>query len=319
MEITDRLFKESPLFMGISEVQSFSFDAAVWGIDTPISAGTAYIYNDNDVDLSSTLLESGGTAGGTISGSTITLPHVTGLVSGVRYRLFAKFSSSDGEIREPWTWLYGQDLSSGACRAGMKYVVSRLRQMTNADVHELAIAGQVYWSDSDIQDVLDRYSTRVIEKELEFVPQYEDGTVIYKILPTNIKDLEGPSSGATRWVMRDTVGAAIGTALYSYNDYTGMVDFSSDTGGTISTNLTAYTYDVYAAAADIWDWRIANFAMWYDFRSENQSMSRSQAFKQAKLMRDAMLERKGTNIYGSGDIRTSTITRSDVTQSYNLY
>jgi len=316
MEITDRLFKESPLFLGINEVQSFSFDAAVWGIDAPISAGTAYIYNDQDQDLSSTLIENSGTAGGTVDGSTITLPYISNLVSGVRYRLFARFSSTDGEIREPWTWLYGQDLSTGGCRDGMKYIVSRLRQMGNADVHEMAIAGHVYWSDSDIQEVLDRYSSRLIEKELDFVPQYEDGTVIYKILPTNIKDLEGPNSGATRWVLRDSTGVEIGTANYSYNDQTGIIEFNSDTGGTISPNLTAYTYDVYAAAADVWDWRIANFAMWYDFRSENQSMSRSQAFKQAKIMRDAMLERKGSNIYGDGDIRTSTITRSDVAPSY---
>lgn len=311
MDISDRLFNESPLFQGIDEVQAYSFLTTAWGVDAPV-AGTAFIFNEAGTDVGT--INFGGTIGGTatVSGSTITMPIVQNLTAGVKYKLFCSFSSTDGQVKKPWTWLYGQDFDSGGSRIGMRNLVRIVRQLTNADTHEMEINGEVYWSDSDIQTVLDRHSMRVIEKDLEFVSQYETGTTIYKILPTGFTDWEEPTSGNTRWVLRDHGGTVVGTANYTYDKGNGIINFTSDQGGTVNYNLTAYTYDKYAAAADLLEWRMANFMLWYNFRSENQSLNRSDAFKQVKSVHQFMKSRVGTNTQGAGDLRTGTWDRGDV-------
>lgn len=310
MEITDRVIKESPLFQGINEKIVYTLDASVWGISSPTGA-TITVYNDANEDVSAT--HAPGTA--VIDGSTIYAPELQSFVANERYKVFFKFAASDGQIKEPWTWLYGQDLTAGAARAGMEKLVTRIRQLTNADVHEFAIAGQVYWADKDIQEVLDRHALRIIEYPLEFEPRYIDGTVRYTILPVPFRDLETPESGSARWELRNSTGVLESTANYTFDWNSSIIEFNSDTGGTVTYNLTARMYDIYATAADIWEWRIANFALFYDFKSENQSMSRSQMFKNAKTMRDSMIERKGSNIYGDGDIRVSQIVRADIVAS----
>ena len=92
--MTTRKAEESPIYQGEDESIAYVFNWAAIG--TPTSP-TVVIKDNNLVDLSTTLLS--GSA--SISGNTIITPLVTGLTSGVMYRLECKVTIS-GSVYEAY-------------------------------------------------------------------------------------------------------------------------------------------------------------------------------------------------------------------------
>ena len=67
-----------------------------------------------------------------------------------------------------------------------------------------------------------------------------------------------------------------GTAPAYTADYnTGVITFTADTEGT-AYMLTARSYDVNAAAAEVWRNKAANAAKYFDFSTDNHSVKKSQ-------------------------------------------
>ncbi len=205
-----------------------------------------------------------------------------------------------------------------AIRDGMGNLVARVRQATAAGTAEYTAGTVSYWSDDDLEDVLDGNSRMLIDTPLIWQVQNISGTSNYIIAQSGWRDFEEAASGTARWQVRDSAGSAVGTANYTVDYRRGPIIFATDQGGT-SYYLTAYTYDVNAAAADIWRQRLAHFSQWYDFSADNQQFSRSQAFEHAKSMVSFYEQQTGKNRVeaAAGDMRTGMFVRTDLMRSYS--
>lgn len=152
------------------------------------------------------------------------------------------------------------------------------------------------FTDDDIEDALDANVTKVIDLPLTWQTEYIGGTTVYKELQTGLRDFETAESGIDYWcVRRDTTGVDAGTANYTPDYNTGVIRFTADQGGTIDYTLTARSYDVYSAAADMWMRRQAIYSAAYQFSSDGQSMSRNQLYEQAVKMEKQTRSRAGQN------------------------
>ena len=199
----------------------------------------------------------------------------------------------------------------------MMDLINQVRQLTSANTGEYTAGDNVYWLDDHIQDVLDRHAEYLIDYPLQWQPSTNaSGVLAYKVAQSAYGYLEGLPSGTARFYVNTAAGSVVGTANYSVNYNQGRITFTSDQGGT-AYYLSAYSYDVYTAAADIWRQRLANFSDWYDFRADNQTFTRSQAFDHAQAMLRLMEQRRGSNVLqNQGDLRTGQFQRTDINVSY---
>lgn len=197
----------------------------------------------------------------------------------------------------------------------MKKLIKRVRALSDTNDDDYTVNGVVYWDDQQLQDTLDSNVSFLVDVPLTWMPQtIGGGTVTYLVAQAQYRDFEEAASGTARWIVRDSTGASVGTANYTPDYRAGRLTFSSDQGGT-AYYLTAFTYDVYLAAADVWEQRLANFHDWYDFRADNQTFTRSQAFNHAKEMASRFRAKAGDNIVANSgnDVRTAEWFRIDVT------
>ena len=232
--------------------------------------------------------------------------------------------SADNEGVYIWRWIStgdGQAADSGqfwvartVIRAGMSKLINRVRALASAGTAEYTIGDITYWTDEHIQDKLDSNAQFVIDAPLLWQPQsIGGGTVTYVVAEAQYRDFEEATSGTARWIVRDGPGAQIGTANYSADYRQGRLTFTSDQGGT-AYYLTGYTYDVHSAAADVWLERLANFADWYDFRADNQTFNRSQAYTHAAQQEKKLRGMAGANIVTNalGELRVGQFVRVDI-------
>lgn len=206
-------------------------------------------------------------------------------------------------------------------RSGMTPLIDRVRALTGAGTAEYTAGTITYWTDDHIQTILDANGQFLIDAPLTWQPQtIAGGTITYLTAQAGYRDLEeGPAGTASnsRFVVRDSTGAAVGTANYTADYRNGRVTFTADQGGT-AYYVTGYTYDVCGAAADLLRERLANFNLYYDFSADNQSFSRSQVRKQ---LREAMADLRGcagSNVAGatSGDLHVGVFVRTDINRGF---
>lgn len=208
-----------------------------------------------------------------------------------------------------------------AARSGMTNLIQRVRGLTDAGTADYTAGTVPYFSDNHIQDILDGGAMLLIDSPLEWRPQVVGGgTVHYLIAQAGYRDFEEAESGTARWAIRTGAGSAVGTASYSTDYRAGRVTFGANQSGSAYA-LTAFTYDVYRAAAEVWRHRLANFSDWYDFTykfgDSSEQFSRSQAFEHAKEMINEMEQKAGSNVVttGGGDVKMSQFVRSDISYS----
>ena len=170
-------------------------------------------------------------------------------------------------------------------RQTMTNLISTLRGFTNAGTADYTIAGVSYWGDTDLQTVLDRYKTELIEIPLTARPTTTaGGTVVYKQYVAPSKWMESTGSGGSAYfVITDGLGNVQGTALWSADYENGRITFVSDQSGS-ARYLTANAYDIYGAAADIWQQKAAFYATQIDFSTDNHNIKRSHIVKQCEQM-----------------------------------
>lgn len=167
-----------------------------------------------------------------------------------------------------------------AARNGMTAIITRLRNMTQAGTADYTVAGSAYWSDDQLEDVLDRYATLYRQIKLQSFVLNENGTAVYYDYAAPSAIYEQATSGAQYWQITDSLGSAVGTANYSVDYNTGNIRFSADTEGT-AYYLTARAYDLNSAAAEIWETKAGQVWDAYDFDADGQQFSRSQMHKHA--------------------------------------
>ncbi len=157
-------------------------------------------------------------------------------------------------------------------RDGMADLILRLRMMTNSADSEYTIGYQTFWSDSQLQNILDRNRTDVIHEELRSIVEYTGGVPFTKRHFSSWGDFE---SGTAVFWLEDAAGTKAGTALYTPDYERGEFVFAADTGGTVYY-LTGRSYDLHGAAAEVWEAKAEHFAEAYDFSTDGHSLKRSQ-------------------------------------------
>ena len=152
--------------------------------------------------------------------------------------------------------------------------------MTEAGIAEYTINSTDYWSDNQLQDILDINREDVIFEQLSMYPvQISAGSSSYQDYRSGYDFLEATTGGTAILYLQDSTGATIGTANYTTDERRGQFQFSSDQAGSVYY-MTGRSYDLQSAAAMIWRRKAAHYAPTsFDFSTDNHSISRSQVYK----------------------------------------
>lgn len=157
-------------------------------------------------------------------------------------------------------------------RTTMANLITTLRGMTNAGTADYTSGGATWWTDDQIEDVLDQNRREYKKIGMTAKPTYGvGGSVTYTEYSTGLKNWEDTPT------IQDSAGSAItaGTTTYGFDTNTGVATFVADTGGS-AYYITGKTYNLYRAAAQVWERKAAYYATAYDFSSDNHSLKRSQ-------------------------------------------
>jgi hypothetical protein len=207
-------------------------------------------------------------------------------------------------------------------RTGMSNLITRLRAMTQAGTADYTLDSDTYFSDDHLQAILDANVTLLETEPLQWLPtQIGGGTIQWLRCTAGYTDYEESSGGTAVWAVRDgpgnLIGGTVGTAAYSVNYNDGMIDFTSDQGGT-AYYLTARSYDLYSAAADLWLQRQAYYTNWASWQSTDGDMSIWQTqWSLAKDMEAQMRKRAKQNVpQAKASMRTTHFRRADIGESW---
>lgn len=152
-----------------------------------------------------------------------------------------------------------------ALRDGMAALLVRTRRMVNDE-------DSTVWTDQDVQDTLDLHRLRVYREPLEVERTLTGGGAEYRVYHSRHTNYE---AGTAAFRVEDAAGNQRGTADYSADYVNGVVTMAADQQGT-QLYLSGWSYDVNAAAADLWEERAGQVASFYDARTGDHQLSRSQ-------------------------------------------
>lgn len=156
-------------------------------------------------------------------------------------------------------------------RTGMASLILAMRGLADAGTADWTNGTASYWDDDHVQDVLDRHRTDIRREPLTPYSQYTGaGTISYLEYRSQYGNIE---SGTAVFNLQDGPGATVGTANYSVDYNLGIVAFATDQGGS-AFYMNARTYDLNAAAADIWRQKAGYYAKAFNFSTDNHQVSR---------------------------------------------
>lgn len=188
-------------------------------------------------------------------------------------------------------------------RAGMADLIEELRGLTDAGNADFTIGTTTYWADDTVQARLDNHKTKFYDVEIGALPTMTPGGLTYQTYFIGAENLES----GTALTVRDWAGNVVGSASYTLDAKKGVLTFGTSTGGA-EYLVTGTSYDLYAAAAEMWRFKAANVAKMYDFQTDNHRLSRSQMTKtfmdmarECEAMRavnSIQIERGDSNAYG---------------------
>ena len=193
-------------------------------------------------------------------------------------------------------------------RTTMASLISTVRNLTATGTADYNIGTATYWTDDDIQAVLDDYRTDIYEERIEYVSSEMDsgGTARYYDYRLPYTYLETTDAGTAVFTIRNSGGTVIGTSDYTVDYNRGLIEFSSDTTGSARW-VNGRSYDVYAAAAQIWNRKAGHVADRFDFTADGASFKASQLMAHYNAQAGEM--RKRSTTFG---VVMTTMWRDDV-------
>lgn len=189
-------------------------------------------------------------------------------------------------------------------RYTMNDLIWALRGMTGAGTADYAIGAFHYWSDDQIQNVLDRYRTDIIREPLVILQSYAGGgTPTYLYYQSEYNNYEETDGGTAIFQVQDGDGDNISSGDYSVDYSRGLVTFAADTEGE-TYYLTGRSYDLNSAAADVWRQKAAHYAQLFTFSTDNHRIDKGALIDNALKM---------ARIYAANSPPvTTTLYRSDI-------
>lgn len=172
-------------------------------------------------------------------------------------------------------------------RTGLAGLIVELRQMTESAAGDYSINNKSYWNDEDLQNILDIHRRDIIFEQLQMYPvPIAGGSISYLDYRSSYGYYEETTGGTAIFYVQDSTGATIGSSTYTPSYRRGQIQFSSNQSGSVYY-LTGRSYDLNAAAADVWRRKAAHVAPTsFDFSTDNHSVNRSQVYKHSLEMAD---------------------------------
>ena len=172
-----------------------------------------------------------------------------------------------------------------AARSGMVSLIDRLRGMTAAGTADWSLGTATFWDDDHMQEVLDEYRTDFYRAELVPVPVTVSGasaaggpgTAVYRRYDVPYQNLETIASGTPIFDLSYSFGGTV-TEAGTIDYMKGVITFNNDQRGT-AFFLSGRSYDVNAAAADVWRKKAAHYAEAYDIKTGDKDLKRSDLIK----------------------------------------
>lgn len=194
-------------------------------------------------------------------------------------------------------------------RMGMSTLIAEIRQKCNVGTADYSVGGVSYWTDDQIENVLDKYSMRIQRESLEAEGEWQTGgTVVYVNYRFKESFPEGLDSGTAVWLVQNGDGSAIGTANYTVNYEQRRISFTADQEGE-ARFLSYYAFDLYRAGAEIWEAKAGHVADRFDVETDNHNLKRSQLHAMYMLRAKDMLKKAKIGAVGFGKAR---LIRSDL-------
>jgi hypothetical protein len=216
----------------------------------------------------------GGTA--TAVTCTVTSPYVFVKVGplnsvGVNYvDVLATLSNGDKASARLVIDTFYQDVEA---RSGMADIIAELRSLTETSANDYAIGNAIFWSDKQLQDILDRNAFELENEMMQLIPTRKTGGYSYTEYYIGRKWIEQDASGTSLFKVRDATGAIISTSLYTVDYNVGEVSFNADQVVAVNYFVDCYSYDIMTSAADIWRKKMVHYASAYNFSTDNHSVT----------------------------------------------
>lgn len=180
-----------------------------------------------------------------------------------------------------------------AARATLATLITRVRGLTYAGTAEYTLGATTYFSDEHMQEYLDAHRRDLWDVPAQAVPRrIGGGSVVYYDYLVGAENLEATNAGTAVFLVRDGLGATLGTATYTVDYQRGAMTFTADTGGS-ARYVDARAYDLYGAAADVLEAWAAREKLSFDAQTEDQRFTRSQKHKQLLTMAAEYRRRAG--------------------------
>lgn len=165
-------------------------------------------------------------------------------------------------------------------RTGLANLIEELRGMCEAGTADYTVGATAYWNDDQMQNILDTHRKDIVFEQLQMYPtQIAGGSLSYNDYRSSFGYYEATTGGTAIFYVQDSTGAVQGTALYTPDYRRGQIQFASNQSGTVYY-LTGRSYDLDAAAAEVWRRKAAHYAPTsFDFSTDNHSVRRSQVYQ----------------------------------------
>lgn len=173
---------------------------------------------------------------------------------------------------------------AGTARVGMSTLVSTIRGFCNLGTDDYTLGTSTYWSDENVEIVLDRHRTTVVREELaEVVDHTGGGTIEYKEFRSHFGNFEETTGGTAIFILENAEGGDLATTLYSVDYANGIITFGTTQAGS-SRYLTGRSYDVFGAAADAYRVKAGAYSEAVNFKTDNMSVNRGELIKNCMRM-----------------------------------
>jgi hypothetical protein len=168
-------------------------------------------------------------------------------------------------------------------RSGMANLITQLRAHTHAGTADYTLAGVSYWTDDQLQDILDgQRQTHTAVRLLPVTEVAADGSHITQEyhLPPHLRHVEeaGTASG---WRVYQADGSDAPTHTVNYA--AGVVAFAADTDN-LAVYLACRTYHMHLAAAAVWEKKAAAAVDAVDWATDGQNIRAEQEYAHCTMM-----------------------------------
>lgn len=194
-------------------------------------------------------------------------------------------------------------------RSGLSDLITRLRNMTATGSADYTVGALTYWTDAQLQDVLDRNRKDIRDEKL-FTEHVigTAGTAQWFDYQSKYDTYEQTTGGTSIFYLAFSDGERVGTAEYTVDYARGAITFTNDTGGS-ALYLNGRAYDLSAAASEIWTMKADHVADRYDFSADGARHNMSQIVEQY-MQRAERYARYAK--WGNRGVGVSTLLRTDM-------